>query len=193
MTSRKAISSALLPALTVSAMVVATPFGVRGAIVHSEGSVETTSKADLQNFKQATVSLGQAISITESTKGGTVIEANFQIKNRRPVYEVKSYLPWDKSVWEGAIDAGTGRVIGKGKTIREDQLDQKDQSDLAGLHQWDVSLAEAVVAAKYSGSGTPISAGLKERGGKVFFEVTVAKNGSATNIFVDAQHGHVVS
>jgi hypothetical protein len=46
------------------------------------------------------------------------------------------------------IDAQTGKVIGKGETISEDQLDQKDRSDLAGLHDWYASLAEAVVAAE---------------------------------------------
>jgi hypothetical protein len=61
---------------------------------------------------------------------------------------VKIFLGWDHSVWEGMIDAQTGKVIGKGETISEDQLDQKDRSDLAGLHDWYASLAEAVVAAE---------------------------------------------
>jgi hypothetical protein len=39
---------------------------------------------------------------------------------------VKIFLGWDHSVWEGMIDAQTGKVIGKGETISEDQLDQKD-------------------------------------------------------------------
>jgi hypothetical protein len=36
---------------------------------------------------------------------------------------VKIFLGWDHSVWEGLIDAQTGKVIGKCETISEDQLD----------------------------------------------------------------------
>ena len=190
----KAITFALFSAVfAMSASASAEQLGLRSAVATPEASAEHASKARLTAFKQAEISLGNAISIAESMIGGIVIDANFQISNGRPAYVVKISLGWDHSVWQGMIDAQTGKVIGKGKTIPEDQLDQKDRSDLAGLHEWYASLAEAVVTAEYSGGGRPISASLKERNGQIIFEVTVVKNASATKIFVDANDCHVVS
>jgi uncharacterized membrane protein YkoI len=190
----KAIIFALFSAVfAMSTSASAEQLGLRSAVATPEASAEHASKARLTAFKQAEFSLENAISIAESTIGGIVIDANFQISNGRPVYVVKTFLGWDHSVWDGMIDAQTGKVIGKGQAIPEDQLDQKDRSDLAGLHEWYASLAEAVVAAEYSGSGRPISASFKETNGQVFFEVTVVKNASATKIFVDAKDCHVIS
>ena len=133
----KAITFALFSAVfAMSASASAEQLGLRSAVATPEASAEHASKARLTAFKQAEISLGNAISIAESMIGGIVIDANFQISNGRPAYVVKISLGWDHSVWQGMIDAQTGKVIGKGKTIPEDQLDQKDRSDLAGLHEW---------------------------------------------------------
>jgi uncharacterized membrane protein YkoI len=177
------------PAMT--ALLGAQP-GPHGSVVAPETSNEQ-SKTSLQAFDQAKISLQNAISTIESTLGGVVIDAKFQISNGHPVYIVTTSLAWDKSVCEGTVDAQTGDLIAKGKVIPDARLDQKSRSVLAGLHEWYASLGEAIVAAQDSSGGKPISAHLTEREGRAFFEVTLVKGASTIEVVVDANDGHVVS
>jgi uncharacterized membrane protein YkoI len=72
-------------------------------------------------------------------------------------------------------------------------LDGQEQSTLSGLHPWDVSLGEAVIAAEDYGSGKAIGARFRESKGQTLLEVTVVKGTSLTKLAVDATDGHVVS
>ena len=156
-------------------------------------AITEQSKTSLLAFDQAKISLQDAISATEGSLGGIVISAEFQITDGRPVYVVKTSRAWDKSVCEETIDARTGNVITKGKAVPEARLDQRARLMLASLHDWLASLGEAVVAAKDSSGGKPISAHLVERDGGVFFQVTLVKGASTVNVVVDTRNGHVVS
>jgi uncharacterized membrane protein YkoI len=151
------------------------------------------SKVKLLAFEQAKISLQDAISAAESTLGGSIIGAEFKVSNGHPVYVVKTSVAWDKSVCEETIDPQTGNVIARGRETPESRLDQRARLMLAGLHEWDASLGEAVVAAKDSRGGKPIGAHLMERGGRVSFEVTLVKGASTMNVVVDASDGHVAS
>jgi uncharacterized membrane protein YkoI len=100
------------------------------------------------------------------------------VSNGHPVYVVKTSVAWDKSVCEETIDPQTGNVIARGRETPESRLDQRARLMLAGLHEWDASLGEAVVAAKDSRGGKAIGAHLMERGGGASFEVTLVKGAS---------------
>jgi uncharacterized membrane protein YkoI len=191
-----AMTSVAMTSLAMSAPVMAVQLGAQPGpheAVAAPATSNEQSKTRLQAFDQAKTSLQNAISTIESTLGGVVIDAKFQISNGHPVYIVKTSLAWDKSVCEGTVDARTGNLIAKGKAISDARLDQKSRSVLAGLHEWYASLGEAVVAAQDSSGGKPISARLTEREGKVFFEVTLVKGASTIKVLVDANDGHVVS
>ena len=67
----KAITFALFSAVfAMSASASAEQLGLRSAVATPEASAEHASKARLTAFKQAEISLGNAISIAESTIGG---------------------------------------------------------------------------------------------------------------------------
>src|SRR5438270_1979362 len=135
--------------LTAPAVNAAAPASPGWSTVKQVRGAEV-SKADLRAFEQAPISLEYAISIAEGTVGGVVLEARFRVSHGRPVYFMKTFFGWDESapeqsVWQGVIDAHTGKVIGKGRTIALSKLDRGDRSALARLQPWYASLGEAVV------------------------------------------------
>jgi uncharacterized membrane protein YkoI len=164
----------------------------RYSLLATPEAITEQSKAKLLAFEQAKISLQDAISATESTLGGSVISAEFKISNGHPVYVVRTSVAWDKSVCQETIDARTARVIAEGRTIPDNRLDQRARVMLAGLHEWDASLGEAVAAAKDSHGGRPIGAHLMDRAGVAFFRVTLVKGASTINVIVDANDGRVV-
>jgi uncharacterized membrane protein YkoI len=177
---------------TMGVPAIAAQVPPRDPIATLEASTEQ-SKTGLLAFDKAKISLQDAISATESSLGGIVISAEFKISNGHPVYVVKTSVAWDKSVCEEAIDAQTGSVIAKGRTIPEARLNQRARLMLPGLHEWDASLGEAVAAAKDSHGGRPIGAHLMDRAGGVVFQVTLVKGASTIIVIVDAKDGRVVS
>jgi uncharacterized membrane protein YkoI len=199
MMNHRAITSVLLSAIfAITLPATVAQAGLRSAAAAPVSNAEHVSRAHLTAFEQAKVSLGDAVSITESTMGGIVIDANFQVSNGRLVYVVKAFLHWDKpaadrSMCEETIDAQEGSVIAKGKAIPQGMLDQENQSKLSGLHPWYASLGEAVTAAEDYSHGKAISARLTERKGHSIFEVMTVKDASVINVAVDAADGHVVS
>jgi uncharacterized membrane protein YkoI len=154
-----ALSSAFL---TMAAPAIAAQVPPHDPVATLEAITEQ-SKAKLLAFEQAKISLQDAVSATESTLGGSIISAEFKISDGHPVYVVKTSVAWDKSVCEETVDAQTGSVIAKGRTIPEARLNQRARLMLAGLHEWDASLGEAVAAAKDSHGGRPIGAHLMDR------------------------------
>jgi uncharacterized membrane protein YkoI len=193
MTHCKTVLAALSSAFfTMAVPAIAAHVPPHDPVATLEASTEQ-SKTSLLAFDQAKISLQDAISATESSLGGIVISAEFQISNGSPVYVVKTSRAWDKSVCEETVDARTGNVITKDKAVPEARLDQRARLMLASLHDWFASLGEAVVAAKDSSGGKPISAHLVERDGAPFFQVTLVKGASTVNVVVDAKDGHVAS
>jgi uncharacterized membrane protein YkoI len=186
---RKALFPALLSALLLtSAPVLSAQTTACSVASENEVGAEKPSNTTLKAFEQVKVSIDDAISATEGTKGGTVIGASFDVRNGNPIYRVKTYQ--NNSVWEGMVDAQTGNMIGTGKTTPENQLDQEDKAELAGLSQAYTSLAEAVVMAEDRDAGRAISVGLEETNGKIVFEVKVVdKYASVKKMVVDPKNG----
>ena len=60
--------------------------------------------------------------------------------------KVKTYQ--DNNVWEGAVDAWTGQIIGDGTTTPVSKLDDEDKLELAGLQKASIDLATATARQK---------------------------------------------
>ena len=192
MMTRKALTPALLSALLISAApVLAAQPEMHVAAADQKIKAEPANKADLKAFSQAKVSIADAIAAADKHSGkGKVIDVSFDAGNGKPVYNVKTYQ--NGSVWEGAVDARSGQVIGAGKTTQESLLDQEDKAELAGLQQATVTLAQAVDTAEKRVSGKAMSAGLEETKGQIVFEVMIVKNGSVQKIVIDPKTGQVL-
>jgi uncharacterized membrane protein YkoI len=154
-----------------------------------EPDVLPTEK-EIKSFEAAKVSLAEAIKIAaKQHKDAKVVDVSFDSQAGQLAYKVKTYQ--DNKVWEGAVDAWTGQIIGEGTTTPVSKLDEEDQLELAASLKASIDLAAATAVAEEAGSGKAISAGLEETNGRIAYEVMVVKNGAATKFVVDPRTGQV--
>ncbi len=79
-----------------------------------EPDVVPTEK-EIKSFEAAKVSLAEAINIAAKRhKDAKVVDVSFDSQAGQLAYKVKTYQ--DNNVWEGAVDAWTGQIIGEGTT-----------------------------------------------------------------------------
>jgi len=154
-----------------------------------EPDVVPTEK-EIRSFEAAKVSLAEAINIAAKRhKDAKVVDVSFDSQAGQLAYKVKTYQ--DNNVWEGAVDAWTGQIIGEGTTTPVSKLDEEDQLELAGLQKASIDLSAATALAEQRGSGKAIASGLEETNGRVVYEVTIVKNGATTRFVVDPRSGQI--
>jgi uncharacterized membrane protein YkoI len=154
-----------------------------------EPDLSPTDK-EIKAFESAKVSLAEAITVAAKRhRDAKVVEVSFDSQAGQLGYKVKTYQ--DNNVWEGAVDAWTGQVIGEGTTTPVSKLDEEDQLELAGLLKATIDLSTATALAEERGSGKAISAGLEETNGRIVYEVTIVKNGATTKFVVNPKSGEI--
>jgi uncharacterized membrane protein YkoI len=148
------------------------------------------SEKEIKSFEAAKVSLAEAIKIAaKKHRDAKVVDVSFDSQAGQLAYKVKTYQ--DNNVWEGAVDAWTGQIIGEGTTTPVSKLDEEDQLELAGLQKASIDLSTATALAEEKGSGKAISAGLEEANGRIVYEVTIVKNGATTKFVIDPKSGQI--
>ena len=154
-----------------------------------EPDVLPTEK-EIKSFEAAKVSLAEAIKIAaKHHRDAKVVDVSFDSQAGQLAYKVKTYQ--ENHVWEGAVDAWTGQVIGEGTTTPVSKLDEEDQLELAGSLKASIDLSTATALAEEKGSGKAISAGLEETNGRIVYEVIIVKNGATTKFVVDPKSGQI--
>ena len=154
-----------------------------------EPDVVPTEK-EIKSFEAAKVSLAEAINIAAKRhKDAKVVDVSFDSQAGQLAYKVKTYQ--GNNVWEGAVDAWTGQIIGEGTTTPVSKLDEEDLAELAGLQKASIDLSKATALAEEKGSGKAISAGLEETNGRIVYEVIIVKNGATTKFVVDPRNGQI--
>lgn len=88
-------------------------------------------------------------------------------------------------IWDGTIDASTGKTIGDAIVTPVSALDVKDKIEIAGFGTAGIDLSDVVPIAEVYGSGKAVSVGLEEENGKLIFLVVVVTDGSLKQISVD--------
>ena len=152
-----------------------------------EPDVVPTEK-EIKSFEAAKVSLAEAIKIAaKKHKDAKVVDVSFDSQAGQLAYKVKTYQ--DNKVWEGAVDAWTGQILGEGTTTPVSKLDEEDQLELAALQKASIDLSAATALAEQRGSGKAIAAGLEESNGRVVYEVTIVNNGATTKFVIDPKSG----
>src|SRR3954471_21889572 len=148
------------------------------------GAGDATSP-DLRAAEAAKLSVADAIAIAEEhAKGGTVLEVSFRMQGFRPTYALRTYQ--DGEVWEGAIDANSGAILGPGDTTAERDLDDEDKAELVGVRSATTTLAQAqaVKTAEEHVKGKAVSGGVEATKGGVVWEVLVAAKGAAWTVVI---------
>jgi uncharacterized membrane protein YkoI len=145
---------------------------------------------ELKAFETVKISLTEAIKLAASKhKDAKVVDVSFDSQAGQLAYKVKTYQ--DNNVWEGAVDAWTGQIIGDGTTTQVSKLDEEDQLELAGLQKATIDLSAATALAEEKGSGKAISAGLEESNGRIVYEIMIVNNGAATKFVIDPRTGQL--
>jgi uncharacterized membrane protein YkoI len=148
------------------------------------------TEKEIKAFETVKVSLLEAIKIAAKQHGDAkVVDVSFDSQAGQLAYKVKTYQ--DNHVWDGAVDAWTGQVIGEGTTTAVSKLDEEDQRELAGSLKASIDLSTATALAEEKGSGKAISAGLEETNGRIVYEVIIIKNGATTKFVVDPRSGQI--
>jgi uncharacterized membrane protein YkoI len=148
------------------------------------------TEKEIKAFETVKVSLAEAIRIAANRhKDAKVVEVSFDGQAGQLAYKVKTYQ--DNNVWEGAVDAWTGQIIGDGTTTPVSKLDEEDQLELAGLQKASIDLAAATALAEEKGSGKAISAELEATNGRIVYEITIVNNGAITKLVVDPRTGRL--
>lgn len=145
---------------------------------------------EIRAFEKTKISLAQAIKIAaQKHKDARVVDVSFNSQTDQLAYKVKTYQ--GNEIWEGAVDAWTGEILGDGTTTPVSKLDEEDKLELAGLLKASIDLTKATALAEERGSGKAISAGLEETNGQVVYEISVVKDGSMTKYTVDPKSGKI--
>src|ERR1700716_1178840 len=154
-----------------------------------EPDVASTDK-EIKALEAAKIGVAEAIKIAaKKHKDAKVVDVSFNSQAGQLAYKVKTYQ--DNNVWEGAVDAWTGQIIGEGTTTPVSKLDEEDQMELAGLQKASIALSAATALAEQKGSGKAISAGLGEPNGRIVYEVTIVNKGATTKFVIDPKSGQI--
>jgi uncharacterized membrane protein YkoI len=148
---------------------------------------ESETVAMLQGINvlaNAQISVRDAIQIAEKrTPGAKAIEVSFDGRADRLAYRVKTY--WQNEVWEGTVDASTGKIVGEGIVTSFSRLLAIDRIELADFRTAGIDLSDAVSIAEKYGEGKAVSTGLEEEDGRLIFFVVVVGHGALKQISVD--------
>ena len=146
------------------------------------------TEKEIKAFETVKVSLAEAIRIAaKQHKDAKVVDVSFDSQGGQLAYKVKTYQ--GNTIWEGAVDAWTGQIIGDGKITPVAKLDAEDQLELAGLQKASIDLSAATALAEEKGSGKAISASIEEANGRTVFEVMIVNKGATTKFVIDPKSG----
>ena len=155
----------------------------------TELDLPVTDKA-MKAFANAPISLRQAIEIAEKRlPGSKTVDITFDDQNDQLAYKVKTFQ--HNEVWEGSIDAWSGKVYGEGTTTHVSKLDPEDTAELAGMLKAGIDLSRAAAIAEEHEQGKAISAALEEVNGRIVYEVVIVADGKSKKITLDIKDGSI--
>ena len=139
---------------------------------------------ELALFRGSAVSLSQAMAIAEALHAGaTTADVSFDGGSDAPVYRVKT-LHNDR-IWQHAIDAATGKVVGGEAALPLKELAGEDRSNLVALRTIRHRLADAVRVAEQAASGKAISGGLIRERGRLNFAIVVMSGSDLKEVILE--------
>ncbi|WP_375783137.1 PepSY domain-containing protein [Bradyrhizobium sp. Pha-3] len=165
-------------AITSSAAAALTPQDSDSALdVHAV-------RRELDSFQSAQISLRKAMAIAEALHSGSITaDISFDGASDPAVYRVKTMQ--QNRIWQHAIDASTGQVVGGEPPSPLASLGAEDRDNLVVLRALRHRLADAVRVAEHTTSGKAISGGLMREGGKLNFVIVVLTGGDLKEVILE--------
>ena len=164
------------------------PASLRDEAGDGAASDQQAVSRELALFRGAAVSLSQAMAIAEALHAGaTTADVSFDGASDAPVYRVKT-LHNDR-IWQHAIDATTGKIVGGEAALPLKEVDAEDRSNLVALKTIRHRLADAVRVAEQAASGKAISGGLIRERGRLNFAIVVMSGGDLKEVILEPPAG----
>jgi uncharacterized membrane protein YkoI len=152
-------------------------FGGGGTQVETQGH-------ELEMFKTAEISLRQAMTIVARRRfGSRVIDISFDCESGASIYRVKTVK--GNRVWEDALDAKTGDVIGPTVEFDSRDLQIDDRNNLQALRAVSLEISDAVPVAERTVRGRAISAGLTTADGRLNFLIVVVSDNGLKQVILE--------
>jgi uncharacterized membrane protein YkoI len=160
------------------------PASLRDETGDAAASDQQAVNRELALFHGSAVSLSQAMAIAEALHAGaTTADVSFDGAPDTPVYRVKT-LHNDR-IWQHAIDATTGKVVGGEAALPLKELADEDRSNLVALKTIRHRLADAVRVAERAASGKAISGGLIRERGRLNFAIVVMSGSDLKEVILE--------
>ena len=148
------------------------------------GPTDEAISRELELFRGAEVSLGQALKISDSLHPGSrIVDISFDGGSGSSVYRVKTFR--QDRIWADTIDAKTGEVAGNATVSSMSELNLEDRLTLIALQSVRQELADAVFVAEDSTSGKALSGGLMNEAGKLIFVIVVLSGTTLKQVMLE--------
>ena len=160
------------------------PASLRNEAEESAASDQQAVNRELELFRGSAISLSQAMAIAEALHAGAMTaDVSFDGASGSPVYRVKT-LHNDR-IWQHAIDAKTGKIVGGEAALPLKELDAGDRSNLAALRTIRHRLADAIRVAEQAAAGKAISGGLIRERGRLNFAIVVMSGSDLKEVILE--------
>jgi uncharacterized membrane protein YkoI len=138
---------------------------------------------EIERFRSSAISLSRAVAIAEAAHAGsTAADVSFDGEAIRAVYRVKT-VQHDR-MWQHAIDATTGKIVGGEAAVPLTQLDADDRHNVVALKAIRHHLLDAVRVAEHAASGKAISGGLIRERGRLNFAIVVVSGNDLKQVIL---------
>jgi uncharacterized membrane protein YkoI len=179
--------SVLSVLLTAPAQAITTADGAPAAL-QSETDDDATLDGqavsrEIERFRNSAISLSQAMAIAEAMHAGsTTTDVSFDGEAATPVYRVKTFH--GDRIWQHAIDATTGKIVGGEAALPLTELDAEDRHNVVALKAIRHHLLDAVHVAEHAASGKAISGGLIRERGRLNFAIVVVSGNDLKKVIL---------
>jgi uncharacterized membrane protein YkoI len=145
---------------------------------------EQLMRRELELFRDASISLGEAMAIARKLHTGSrIADIAFDGASGHPIYRVKTFK--EDRVLQHTIDARTGDVSGNQIVSSLQELSAEDRSNLIALQAVRQELSDAVAVAERAASGQAISGGLTRERGKLNFVIVVVSGDRLKQVMLE--------
>ncbi len=148
--------------------------------------------AGIADITRVPISLPQAITIAEAMSHANAVAACFAAEPGKPLYEIDTFA--NGVMWQGKIDATTGRLLGAPVTTPETGLGAAEAARLMWLHDTaSVPLRRAVEIAEQQSGGKAIASTLTSAKGKLAYATRVVTGDRVETLRIDPQNGRILA
>lgn len=161
-------------------------------LAHAGPSLANTSDSEVAAFRQATISLTQAIAQAEKQGKGKAVSAEFDTKDNVGLYQIDIVSGETVTRWD--IDASNGKIASADKQTLATWAQQLG----AGVKPEELtasstSLAQAVGIAEAQAGGKAIEVEVEHEDSRLMYDVKVLSGTETRSVRVDGASGQVLA